>query len=62
MSLSCYNNNFSNQTTKGSFTSSKSKNITDINSSDNIPLEINKVSYFFNSASDRFNGSIFGSK
>ena len=62
MSLSCYNNNFSNQTTKRSSTSSKSKNITDINSSDNIPLEKNKGSYFFNSTSDRFNGSIFGLK
>ena len=62
MSLSCYNNNFSNQTTKRSSTSSKSKNYTDINNSENIPLEKNKGSYFFNSTSDRFNGSIFGSK
>ena len=62
MSLSCYNNNFTPQTSKRSSTTSKSKNNTDINNSENISLEKNKGSYYFNSTSDRFNGSIFGSK
>jgi hypothetical protein len=62
MSLSCYNNNFTPQTSKRSSTTSKSKNNTDINNSENISLEKNKGSYYFNSTSDRFNGSIFGTK
>ena len=62
MSLSCYNNNLTPQTSKRSSTTSKSKNFTDINNSENTSSDKNKISYYFKSTSDRFNGSIFGSK
>ena len=51
------------QSTKRSSTTSKSKNYIDINYKDNSKeSEKNKGPYYFNSTSNRFNGSIFGSK
>lgn len=62
MSLNCYNNNLTSQTSKRSSTTSKTNNYTDINQSEKIPSEKKKGTYYFNSTSDRFNGGIFGPK
>ena len=64
MSLSCYDNNMTPYSTMRSSTTSKSKNNTEISNKDSVKIssENKNGSYFFNSTSDRFNGSIFGSR
>ena len=63
MSLTNFNTNLSPQSTMRSFTTSKNKNNTEININDSLKNSDNqKLSYYFNSTSDRFNGGIFGPK
>ena len=63
MSLSCYNTNYSPQTTMRSSTTSKSKKSSELDNNDFSRTSDNKKgNYFFNSTSDRFNGGIFASK
>ncbi len=63
MSLTNFNTNLSPQSTMRSSTTSKNKNNTEININDSLKNSDNqKLSYYFNSTSDRFNGGIFGPK